>query len=218
MKNFLKFKTRQNSSDLRKFGEEYYMREAKLWRPFRLFGVFATSTAMIFILSSLASSRWIHGSGFQGGLWEYCFQNMSDTVAVLSCPERKPRMLFKYNWQNAVIGLMIFAATFGFLASVLSMCGVCTNPLPRKIYYFHSAALSASIALLIFPAAIETDNTIKDHQYGVGYGLGWGGALFFLAAAVCMSLDDIVRQSSRTKCCKWCWKGKTNDRNQLRQV
>ncbi|KAI8795998.1 hypothetical protein BgiMline_029698 [Biomphalaria glabrata] len=157
--------------------------------------------------------------GFQGGLWEYCFQNMSDIEAVSFCPDRKP------HWQNAVIGLMIFAATFGFLASVLSMCGVCTNPLPRKIYYFHSAgeiflisALSASIALLIFPAAIEMDKTIKGHQYGVGYGLGWGGALFFLAAAVCMSLDDIVRQSSRTKCCKWCWKGKTNDRNQLRQV
>jgi hypothetical protein len=43
------------------------------------------------------------------------------------------------DWQNAVIGLMIFAASFGVLASVLSICGVCTTPLPRKIYYFHSA-------------------------------------------------------------------------------
>lgn len=42
-------------------------------------------------------------------------------------------------WQNAVIGLMIFSASFGFIASVLAVCGVCTSPLPKKIYYFHSA-------------------------------------------------------------------------------
>ncbi|GFS14955.1 endoglucanase [Elysia marginata] len=63
MKNFLKFKTRQNSSDLRKFGEEYYLREARLWRPFRLFGLFATISAMIFILWAIGSSEWIYGKG-----------------------------------------------------------------------------------------------------------------------------------------------------------
>lgn len=63
MKNFLKFKTRQNSADLRKFGEEYYLREAKLWRPFRLFGVFATVSAMAFILAAILSSHWIAGKG-----------------------------------------------------------------------------------------------------------------------------------------------------------
>jgi hypothetical protein len=63
MKNFLKFKTRQNSADLRKFGEEYYMREAKLWRPFRLFGLFATFAAMIFTLSAVVSDHWLEGKG-----------------------------------------------------------------------------------------------------------------------------------------------------------
>ncbi|KAK3803630.1 hypothetical protein RRG08_023346 [Elysia crispata] len=61
MKNFLKFKTRQNSSDLRKFGEEYYLREARLWRPFRLFGLFATICAMILILWAIGSTDWING-------------------------------------------------------------------------------------------------------------------------------------------------------------
>ena len=63
MKNFLKFKTRQNSSDLRKFGEEFYLREAKLWRPFRLFGLFATVAAMTFILSAILSAHWLDGKG-----------------------------------------------------------------------------------------------------------------------------------------------------------
>ena len=63
MKNFLKFKTRQNSSDLRKFGEEYYLREAKLWRPFRLFGILATFAAMAFTLSAILNAHWLDGKG-----------------------------------------------------------------------------------------------------------------------------------------------------------
>ena len=42
-------------------------------------------------------------------------------------------------WNNAVIGLMIFSASFGFVATILAVCGVCTSPLPKKIYYFHSS-------------------------------------------------------------------------------
>ena len=38
-----------------------------------------------------------------------------------------------------MIGLMIFSASFGFVATVLAVCGVCTSPLPKKIYYFHSS-------------------------------------------------------------------------------
>jgi hypothetical protein len=34
---------------------------------------------------------------------------------------------------------MLFAAGIGFLAAVLAVLGVCTSPLPKKIYYFHSA-------------------------------------------------------------------------------
>ncbi|XP_041377378.1 uncharacterized protein LOC121389795 [Gigantopelta aegis] len=219
MKNFLKFKTGQNSSDLRKFGEDYYLREAKLWRPFRLFGVFATISAMAFILTAIMNAHWLAGKGFSAGIWANCYQNLSDPEAVALCPEKKP------HWQNAVIGLMLFAATFGFVASMLSICGVCTSPLPRKIYYFHSAgeiflvcALSTGVALIIFPIAIELDGQILSHRYGIGYGLGWGGAFFFLAAAVCMTLDELVRESARTRCFRWCWKGKESNRTELRQV
>jgi hypothetical protein len=34
---------------------------------------------------------------------------------------------------------MMFAAGIGFLAAILAVLGVCTSPLPKKIYYFHSA-------------------------------------------------------------------------------
>ena len=43
------------------------------------------------------------------------------------------------DWQNAVIGLLIFSVAFGFLAMILSICGVCALTLPKKIYYYHSA-------------------------------------------------------------------------------
>ncbi|CAG5126825.1 unnamed protein product, partial [Candidula unifasciata] len=68
------------------------------------------------------------------GLWWNCTQPTVIPNSSEGCSPSNGR-----NWQNGIIGLMIFAATFGFLASVLSICGVCTNPLPRKIYYFHSA-------------------------------------------------------------------------------
>ena len=42
-------------------------------------------------------------------------------------------------WQSAVIGLLLFALTFGFLASVLTTMGVCALSLAKKVYYYHSA-------------------------------------------------------------------------------
>ena len=59
--------------------------------------------------------------------------------------KRKPQTvtdnIFVYvsDWQNAVIGLFIFSVAFGLLAIVLSMCGLCTSTLAKKIYYYHSA-------------------------------------------------------------------------------
>ena len=38
-----------------------------------------------------------------------------------------------------MIGLMIFSASFGFVARNSAVCVVCTSPLPKKIYYFHSS-------------------------------------------------------------------------------
>lgn len=83
---------------------------------------------------------------------------------------------------------------------------------------FSPPALSATVALIVFPIAVELDDTIHSRHYGVGYGLGWVGTLFFLAAAICMSLDDLVRESSRAKCCRWCWRSHQTDRSDLRQV
>ncbi|CAG2247973.1 unnamed protein product [Mytilus edulis] len=210
MKNFLKFKTGENSPDLRKFGEEYYLREAKLWRPFRIGGIASIGLALPFSMGSIFNAYWLYGEGFNAGMWDSCYQPLNFTVRM--CPEKRP------HWQNAVIGLMIFAASIGFLAAILAVLGVCTSPLPKKIYYFHSAgeiflvcAMAATIALVIYPAGIEMDKSIASHYYGSGYGLGWGSAFFFLCAALCMSLDDLVRESAKAKCCRLCFKRDRSD-------
>ncbi|XP_021366548.1 uncharacterized protein LOC110458904 [Mizuhopecten yessoensis] len=69
MKNFLKFKTGENR-DLRKFGEEYYLREAKLWRPFRIGGLAAIAIALPLTLTAILNDTWIYGEDFNVGLWE----------------------------------------------------------------------------------------------------------------------------------------------------
>ncbi|CAI9728508.1 endoglucanase 4-like isoform X2 [Octopus vulgaris] len=224
MKNFLKFKTQEPTTDPRKFGEEFYLREARLWRPFRLFGVCATVAALLFISTGIANGRWVVIRGHPVGIWDSCYNNVSATATIAAgsntepatCEDKKPY------WQNAVLGLMMFAASFGALAAVLSICGVLTTPLPKKIYYYHSAgeiflicALSTTVALIIFPVAIEHDLKLLSHHYGTGYGLGWGGTIFFFAAALCMSLDDIVRESSTSICCTLCM-GSSNQ-NQCRR-
>ena len=43
------------------------------------------------------------------------------------------------DFQIPVTGLLIFAMAFGSLALILSLCGVCTVTLPKKVYYYHSA-------------------------------------------------------------------------------
>ncbi|XP_061163624.1 endoglucanase 4-like [Saccostrea echinata] len=195
MKNFLKFKTGE-SPDVRKFGEEYYLREAKIWRPFRICGVFSIAIALPLVLASILNDNWVYGEGFRNGMWNKCFQMTNASVSPICIDSTVQR------WQNAVIGLMIFSASFGFIASILAVCGVCTSPLPKKIYYFHSSgeiflvcAISTGAALIIYPVAMESNDSSSSHQYGPGYGLGWGSAFFFLAAAFCMSLDDLVRES-----------------------
>ena len=62
MKNFLKFKTGENKHDMRKFGEEFYLREAKLWRPFRWFGILSTLLAMALMIAAIISEDWMHGA------------------------------------------------------------------------------------------------------------------------------------------------------------
>ncbi|XP_067658172.1 uncharacterized protein [Haliotis asinina] len=196
----------------------------------RWLGVFVSMVTVLVMIVSITNSYWhtyelkpphsVLNLSIHEGLWVNCSRASNATSPDVICNSTKGR-----DWQNAVVGLMIFAATFGFVASMLSICGVCTTPLPRKIYYFHSAgeiflvcALSTGVALIIFPVAVELDHTILSHRYGIGYGLGWGGAFFFFAAAICMTLDELVRESARVKCCKWCWKGSGSERTELRQV
>jgi len=43
------------------------------------------------------------------------------------------------DWHIAVISVLLFSASFGLIAIVLAICGVCTSALPTKIYYYHSS-------------------------------------------------------------------------------
>lgn len=86
------------------------------------------------------------------------------------------------------------------------------NVVERSIVSF--SAISTGAALIIYPVAMESNNSSSAHQYGPGYGLGWGSAFFFLAAAFCMSLDDLVRESSKAKICRLCFKSRQGDRRE----
>ena len=59
MKNFLKFKTGDVQHDMRKFGEEYYLREARLWRPFRWGGILSTVMALILDMVAILDGHWV---------------------------------------------------------------------------------------------------------------------------------------------------------------
>ncbi|XP_060574753.1 uncharacterized protein LOC132732356 [Ruditapes philippinarum] len=184
-------------------------------------------TTVIYILS-ICSTQWVTypSPGVMDhyaheGLWFKCHPVQKNNHYTESCEDPTGR-----SWQNAVIGLMIFSAAFGFVAAILAMFGVCTSPLPKKIYYFHSAgeiffvcALSTTVALIIYAVAISMDESIRSHTYGSGYGLGWGGTAFFFAASFCMSLDELVRESAQNKCCRYlCWRSRSNDRDNSQNV
>lgn len=62
------------------------------------------------------------GGGVAGGGGEWCVVVSSLTV-----------------WQTCVIGLLLFALAFGPLATLLSLFGLCSSALQKKIYYFNSA-------------------------------------------------------------------------------
>lgn len=229
MKNFLKFKTGETQMDARKFGEEYYLREARIWRPFRWAGMMSTILALVLTVASIFNQYWLHitwksrdgnQKSIESSLWESACWKLDVDMRSPECKDTRP------NWQNAVIGLMIFSAAFGFVAAILAICGVCTSPLPKKIYYFHSAgeiffvcALTTTVALIIYAVAISMDASIHSHTYGSGYGLGWGGTAFFFAASFCMSLDELVRESAQNKCCRYLfWRSRSNERENSQHV
>jgi hypothetical protein len=51
----------------------------------------------------------------------------------------------------AVIGQVLFTLTFGLIALVLSIGGLCTTSLPKKVYYYHSAGEIHIICGMIAP-------------------------------------------------------------------
>ncbi|KAK2143941.1 hypothetical protein LSH36_798g01048 [Paralvinella palmiformis] len=181
MRSFVKLRPGQQSYgqrvDMRKYNEAMYQMEVQTWRPYRLFALFSSFCALSFTTIAICNKYWYIGK----------------------------------DWQNAVIGLLIFSVAFGFLATILSICGVCTTQLAKKIYYYHSAgeiylicALATAAALVVYPVAIEVKEDLSEHSFGVGYGLGWVASMFFLASALCMCLDDLVRAFARglCKCCR----------------
>lgn len=85
--------------------------------------------------------------------------------------------------------------------------------------YILFSALTTTVALIIYAVAISTDESIRSHTYGSGYGLGWGGTAFFFAASFCMSLDELVRESAQNKCCRYLfWRSRSNDRDNSQHV
>ncbi|XP_052285350.1 uncharacterized protein LOC127881489 [Dreissena polymorpha] len=236
MKSFLKFKTSDSGHDARKFGEEFYLREARIWRPFRWVGMLSTILALVLSVASIFNKYWLHGTAagtlptiqspvvtqmitqgvsrdFESSIWDCACAQIDASVRPPECIDKI------HGWQKGVIGLMIFSASVGFGAAILAICGVCTSPLPKKIYFFHSAgeiffvcALSSTIALIIYAVAMSTDSTFASYSFGSGFGLGWAGTAFFYAAAFCMSLDELVRESAQNRCCRYIfWRSRTSE-------
>ncbi|XP_064642115.1 uncharacterized protein LOC135496627 isoform X2 [Lineus longissimus] len=184
----------------------------------RYVGIVMSLLALAICVYSLATTTWStydvpapmnftekwNGST-EMGLWRVCGQKNNTETGELepySCWRET-----RFGWQNGIIGLLLFSAGVGFLATILSICGLCVNNLPKKLYYYHSAgeiffvcALICTTGLVAYPVCIETFKLIN-HKYGYAYMIGWGASAGYFAAALCMMLDDLI-QTSATGCCK----------------
>ncbi|KAH3817577.1 hypothetical protein DPMN_119116 [Dreissena polymorpha] len=203
--------------------------EHKMFVRSRYMSVLLSITATILLVIGLCISPWvvypspeqstrtrsIPALDIKEGLWSKCVPHWRGTSIEKICGSSG----LQRGWQKGVIGLMIFSASVGFGAAILAICGVCTSPLPKKIYFFHSAgeiffvcALSSTIALIIYAVAMSTDSTFASYSFGSGFGLGWAGTAFFYAAAFCMSLDELVRESAQNRCCRYIfWRSRTSE-------
>lgn len=207
MRSFVKFKSGQQSGhhgNARKYGEIHYEREMKTWRPFRYCGVVASLCAMMLGSASAWSQEWLTGREFSVGMWDMCFFNETKNESSQICLNKRQL------WQTSVIGLVLFGLAFGPLATILSMFGLFSTSLQKKIYYFNSAgeiylicALSTLVALIVYSVGMEIENKMAGHSYGYGYGLGCGSTGFFFLGALCMCVDDVAQSASGTlcKCC-----------------
>jgi len=185
--------------------------EVRFWnkrefRAGRIVGSLLSVPALALLCVCVQSNYWFYTtpvgaveSYLHSGLWQECMSsNLCSTINTS-------------DWQNAVIGLLIFSIAFGFLATILSICGLITTALSKKIYYYHSAGeiyficgIACAAALMAYPVAIKVEEKMERHSYGYGYGLGWGAVFCYFASAMCMCLDDLVRTIVRGLCCVCC--------------
>ena len=59
----LKPQTARDTAYQRRLSEAYIRRELKTWRPFRLFGVFASFMGLSFTVISICNKNWLVGKG-----------------------------------------------------------------------------------------------------------------------------------------------------------
>jgi len=66
---------------------------------------------------------------------------MMNGVVLLYRPTVDGLLIFVVltEWHVSVIALLMFTLSFGLMAIILSLGGLCSSSLPKKIYYYHSA-------------------------------------------------------------------------------
>ncbi|XP_074655129.1 uncharacterized protein LOC141908815 isoform X2 [Tubulanus polymorphus] len=179
----------------------------------RIFGIICGFVAFVIGVVNLTSTVWIkyhriNETAAQRGLYTLCG---GFNTTILTSPNRE-FCIYDFSWlgqwHQAVIGLLVSANAFGFVATILSIRGVCVTDLPRKLYCYHSSgeifvicALTMTSALIVYPVFVMRKSP-RDYRYGYGYYLGWACAFFFYTAAFCMMLDDLIHTASKgCGCC-----------------
>ncbi|ELU13910.1 hypothetical protein CAPTEDRAFT_202553 [Capitella teleta] len=149
--------------------------------------------------SILNSKDYPEPGEFYAGLWYLCSMPVD---GVTNCTSE-----FHTDWDNGVVGLMLFSVGAGFFAIVLSIFGACAVGLPQKIYYFHSAgeifficAVTACTALIVYPVTTSQKEGLKDYTLHIGYALGWASAVFFFLSAACLCMDDLYLSIAKNSC------------------
>ncbi|CAH1775399.1 unnamed protein product [Owenia fusiformis] len=184
----------------------------KIFTRGRIVGITLSIIAFITNIISIANHYWLYHTDQQvqsnhihSGLWLRCnsHKNTSSEICTFISDE---------HWQRAVIGLLIFTFAFGLLATVLSICGIFSAHMGKKVYFYHSSGemfficgLNSSAALIIYLVAVEYSN-FTDRSYGVGFIMGWFTSISFYISATCMELDELVRYYNKT-CTHCCSRG-----------
>lgn len=195
-----------HTEKLRLLKENYIRKNLKKWRHFRHVGLIVSFFAFSMDIICICNKHWTQGEAFHMGILDKCYYNTSlleeDT---LICVGKQGQ------WINMVCGLLIFTVVFGFLATILSICGTLASIFEKRLYYYHSSgeiyficALLCTMALLVYPAAIEFEETMVAHTYGYGYGIGWAASFCFFISALFMCIDNVIQCIKNGICCRKC--------------